>query len=270
MLQPFWSYFGSKYRMALRYPAPEHGTIIEPFAGSAGYALRYPDHRVILVERHPKIAEIWRYLIAVRPSEIRRIPLTESVDDLPGWVPEPARYIIGYVLNPNNVRPCRNLSAGQRAAKAAGQNVGWTVERRERVASQVERIRHWQIIEGDYTLAPNVEATWFVDPPYCIKGYAYDYGNKLLNYEALGTWCRNRRGLTITCENQGAKWLPFRKFKTLGPNGMNRGGGGGEEVVWVNRVASSLEEQRLRALGSYLGLSKAVEILKGEMARRAA
>src|SRR6266404_5348578 len=27
-----------------------------------------------------------------------------------------------------------------------------------------------EIIEGNYTKAPNVEATWFVDPPYHVDG----------------------------------------------------------------------------------------------------
>ncbi len=60
MIRPFFSYFGAKWRLAPRYPAPAHRTIVEPFAGSAGYACRYPDHRVILVERDPVIAALLR------------------------------------------------------------------------------------------------------------------------------------------------------------------------------------------------------------------
>ena len=84
---PFWCYYGGKFRAAPRYPKPAYGTIIEPFAGAAGYALRYPDLEVILVERYAVVAEMWRYLIGTTPEDVRRIPTVEHVDDLPGWVP---------------------------------------------------------------------------------------------------------------------------------------------------------------------------------------
>jgi len=42
-LRPFWRYYGGKWRAAPSYPSPRCETIIEPFAGAAGYSLRYPD-----------------------------------------------------------------------------------------------------------------------------------------------------------------------------------------------------------------------------------
>jgi len=87
-LAPFWRYYGGKFRAAPHYPPPRHETIVEPFAGAAGYACRYPDRNVILVEKYPVVAELWRYLIAVPSSEVRRIPANiEHVDELPAWVP---------------------------------------------------------------------------------------------------------------------------------------------------------------------------------------
>ena len=50
MLHPFFSYFGSKYRLAKCYPQPQCDEIVEPFAGSAGYALLYPEKQVTLYE----------------------------------------------------------------------------------------------------------------------------------------------------------------------------------------------------------------------------
>lgn len=51
-MRPFFGYYGGKWRDAVKnYPAPEHAVIVEPFAGSAGYALRYPDRKVVLCER---------------------------------------------------------------------------------------------------------------------------------------------------------------------------------------------------------------------------
>ena len=75
-LRPFFCYYGGKWRAAPKYPAPEHDTIVEPFAGAAGYATRYPDRKVVLVERDPVIAGLWRYLTKVSPAEIERMFLT--------------------------------------------------------------------------------------------------------------------------------------------------------------------------------------------------
>jgi site-specific DNA-adenine methylase len=57
-LHPFFSYFGSKYRLAKRYPKPQCDEIIEPFAGSAGYALLYPQKQVYLYEVYEPLVEL--------------------------------------------------------------------------------------------------------------------------------------------------------------------------------------------------------------------
>lgn len=75
-LKPFFTYFGGKYRVARRYPPPESETIIEPFAGAAGYSLRYPDADVILNDLDPVVAGTWDYLIHVSADEIRSLPST--------------------------------------------------------------------------------------------------------------------------------------------------------------------------------------------------
>jgi hypothetical protein len=230
-LRPFWRYYGGKFRAAPRYPQPRHGTIVEPFAGSAGYAMRYHRLNVILVERYAIIAELWRYLIAVTPAEVRRIPDVERVDALPDWVPAGARSLVGFCLNDASATPHRSLSSGLRKLRANGRTLtGWYQERRELVAAQVGEIRHWRVIEGDYTAAPDVEATWFVDPPYANQAGTH-YAHHDVDHPALGAWCRTRRGQVIACENEGATWLPFRPFATL-KAGVN--GDGSREVIWTN------------------------------------
>lgn len=229
-LKPFWRYYGAKWRAARSYPAPEHATIVEPFAGAAGYSLHYPSRNVVLVDCYPVVAGMWRWLIGATPDEVRSIPLTDSVDALPAWVPTGARDLIGFAMNAATASPRRTISAGCLRLRGMGRNFyGWSHALRERVATQVPAIKHWQILETDYRSAPDVEATWFVDPPYQKQGSHYVHSLSDEEYASLGAWCRTRRGQTIVCEGEGADWLPFRAhgdFKS-GPRSKRA-----TEVVW--------------------------------------
>lgn len=231
-MRPFWRYYGGKWRAAPRYPKPRHATIVEPFAGAAGYSMRYPRLDVILVERYAVIAEMWRYLIAVSPAELRAIPEVDHVDALPSWVPAGARSLIGFCMNSAVTSPCKTLSSGCKKQRENGitRVEGWSKTKREIVASQVGEIRHWRVIEGDYTLAPDIEATWFVDPPYDnTAGKSYVHCD--LDHAGLGVWCRARKGQVIACENVGATWLPFRPFaSTTSP----MTGRVSQEAIWTN------------------------------------
>jgi hypothetical protein len=199
--------------------------------------MRYADRQVILVEKYTVIAEMWRYLIGVSADEIRRIPAVENVDELPGWVPQGARALVGFNLSSACTSPRRTLSAGKIKLRAMGRRYeGWCPAQRERVAAQVSLIKHWQIIEGDYTDAPNVGASWFIDPPYQGMGHHYVHAN--IDYSALATWCRGRVGQVIVCEAEGATWLPFTPF------GAAKAGPGtrvSHEVIWTNAVTNREE-----------------------------
>lgn len=236
-MKPFIRYYGGKYRAAPYYPKPQHTTLIEPFAGGAGYSLRYPDLNVILIEKYPVLVEMWRYLTRVSEAEILRIPEVEDVRDLPSWVPEGGRILVGFAMNAATTRPCKTLSAGRKKLRSLGRvNEGWSESHRQRVARQVHKIRHWRILEGDYTAAPNVTATWFIDPPYNNKaGTYYVHGPKSLDYEALAKWCRERQGQVLVCENEGADWLPFRFFKHCKSMEGPRGKAVSREVLWTNK-----------------------------------
>jgi site-specific DNA-adenine methylase len=84
-MRPFFSFFGSKWRVAPHYPKPTHNTIIEPFAGSAGYTLRYPNRNVRLYDADPIICGVWDFLLRAASEEIRRLPLVFShIDELHG------------------------------------------------------------------------------------------------------------------------------------------------------------------------------------------
>ena len=227
--KPFFSFFGSKFRVAIHYPAPTHNTIIEPFAGSAGYSLRYPEKQVKLFDLDPIICGVWRYLISVSPEEIRSLPLVfDHVDDLNICLE--ARSLVGFWLNKACTQPAKSASKWMRDYQSEQPGVYWGQRIRERIASQLPYIRHWTITQGSYLDIPNQDATWFVDPPYEVAGRAYRFHD--LDYPALGEWCKANSGQVIVCENAGASWLPFQPFKTIKALEGKRGGKTSEEVVW--------------------------------------
>lgn len=209
-LRPFFSFFGGKWTLGPHYLPPAHDQVVEAFAGSAGYATRYCDRRVLLIERDPQIAALWRYLIKVSPSEIASLPLViECVDAL--LCAEEARTLIGFWIARGSTASRKTPSAWYREGRWP--NSFWGASVRARIARQVEAIRHWRIVEGSYVDAPDITATWFVDPPYQIAGRAYRYND--VDYEHLATWARARAGLTIVCEATGASWLPFVPFRSI-------------------------------------------------------
>ena len=232
-LRPFWNYFGGKWQIAPHYPMPEHATIVEPFAGAAGYSMHYHDRNVILLDKYPVITGIWSYLIKVSSEEILAIPEVFHVDELPGWVPPEARWLVGFCMNNATTTPCKQLSAGCLVNYKPTVLRGWSPKRRELVARQVQYIRHWKVVECGYAdYSENPLATWFVDPPYQISGIHYKHSSKDIDYEDLGKWCQTRRGQVIVCESSTANWLPFVPFvKTRGYS--NKGNTDSIEGIWL-------------------------------------
>jgi len=226
-LRVFFSYFGGKYMRALHYPAPVHRTIVEPFAGAAGYSVRHHERQVILYDTSPYIAGVWRYLLHASSFDIRRLPLVQPGDDVQSLkIPQEARWLIGFWINQGSSVPKRTVG-GRQSNKRAGHYATWAEPARERLAWQVDQIRHWRFVEGDCRDAPNVEATWFIDPPYEKHPY---YPDKIDSYVTLANWCRGRNGQVIVCETEGATWLPFKPITTVAGT-LHRGT---TEVVWFS------------------------------------
>lgn len=232
-LRPFFGYYGGKWRDAIRhYPPPEHARIIEPFAGSAGYALRYHDRAVTLCEIDPVVAAVWRYLIKVKPREIRSIPdlgTDCTIDDL--RVCEEAKWLVGFWLNRATASPRRSPSKWMREGIRPGSFWGSRV--RETIACQVEAIRHWKVYQCSFEECPTTsgKATWFIDPPYQTAGKHYRFGSDGIEYDGLAAWCRRRPGQVIVCENAGATWLPFSDLGDVKTTRTNRRS---REVVWLS------------------------------------
>lgn len=232
VLRPFFSYYGSKWSIAGRYPSPRSASdvVVEPFAGSASYACHYYRCRVVLADLDPVLAGIWKYLTRVRASEVLSLPAqVESVDDVHSC--EEARNLVGFWLGRAQKAPRRTVSAWGRDGRWP--RCFWGEHARARIAMQVEHVRHWEVHCCDYADLPNREAVWFVDPPYEVQGRHYRRGQ--VDRARLAEWCRSRRGLVIACENDGAEWLPFAHL-VVGRANSSRGKGGHvtRESAWLS------------------------------------
>lgn len=228
-LRPFFPYYGSKYRLAQSYPVPRFPVIVEPFAGAAGYSILHYAHEVRLYDANPRVAGVWAYLIRVRSTELLSLPdHVESVDDL-RRAPEEARWLVGFWLNTAQTYPSNAPSTWARSGRWPGKFWGERV--RGMLARQVRFIRHWRVECSSYETVPDVEATWFVDPPYCGPPGAYYRRWKLhaTQYPGLADWCRARHGQVVVCENYGAPWLPFRFLANAAALK-----GRSVEAVWTN------------------------------------
>jgi hypothetical protein len=251
-LRPFFTFYGGKWRAAPFYPPPRHDQIVEPFAGSAGYSMRYAGRRVTLVERDPLVAATWRFLLRASAADVLALPDVhpgQSVDDLD--VCAEARILIGWWLNSGSAQPKKRPGAWMRRQVEAGGH-GWTTgggplpwgqRVRERIARQLAAIRHWILIEGEYESAPPVRATWFVDPPYQLAGKHYRFGSDQINYGRLGGWCRSRQGQVMVCESVGAGWLPFRPWRDIKASAAKHGGKVSHEAIWTNDGYRRAREQ---------------------------
>jgi site-specific DNA-methyltransferase (adenine-specific) len=193
--------------------------------------MRYAEWQVQLYDLDEIVVGMWRYLIKVSSEEIRRLPLIfDHVDDL--RVPQEARWLIGHWLNKGTPRPCKTPAKWMREWQ--GRQLGcvyWGEAVRERIARQVQLIRHWKIYLCSWENIPNQTATWFVDSAYNnAAGEKYKHGPKGIDYKALAEWCKTRKGQVIACENEGATWLPFRPFGAFKGQRSKTS----EEVVWTN------------------------------------
>ncbi len=198
-------YYGRKKQIAKHYPEPEFGTIIEPFAGAASYSLYSSNwtRRVILVERDRRVAEIWRWLINSATEQ--------SILALPGLkVGERSTEFLQIV------HAATKMAFKYKRIKVTPVlERNWEISKRVMAAS-IHKVRHWTIIEDDYTAAPDTEATWFIDPPYKSgPGEGYEHGSSKMNYKALASWARKRKGQVICCEGAFGDYLPFAPLLEL-------------------------------------------------------
>lgn len=198
-------YYGRKKQIAKHYPSPNFETIVEPFAGSAAYSL-YRDNwkkNVILVERDEDVSDIWKWLIdEATPSEIKNLPDLEVGEKSSEFL--------------HIIHAATKMAFHYKTIKVTPVLArNWEISKRY-MSENLFKIKHWHIISGDYTLAPDIEATWFIDPPYKKDaGKGYRYSSKLIDYKKLAIWSRGRKGEIIFCEGHEGDYLPFKPLLDL-------------------------------------------------------
>lgn len=250
-LSAFFYYYGAKNALARSYPAPEHGAIIEPFAGSAAYSLAYPDRRVELFDLDERIVGVWHYLIKAPESEILALPdpaFDVQISEMP--IVQEARWLIGFLVTAAASEPKGRWSqwARDHLTMRGNASIVWSQQRRQLIARQQRHIRHWRITHASWETAPITDATYFVDPPYQVAGKHYRCGARDLDFEALGSWCQSLPGQVIACEAEGATWLPFRpllQVQSQGRTGEKKGAGKSREVVWTNRQLTRCHQTQM-------------------------
>lgn len=209
-MRPLFPYYGSKWNMARYYPKPSRALVIEPFAGSAGYSLFHDCRKVMLFDADPVIAGLWEYLINVSEAEVLNLPLLPNKGDSLSslQIPQEAKWLIGFWLNRGSASP--KMSRTAYSARSDRGQLNWGERARARVAAGLSAVRDWTVKCAPYLEAPDVEATWHIDPPYENKGKFYRVPFKA--FQSLGPWCQARRGQVMACENEGASWLPFQSL----------------------------------------------------------
>ena len=191
-------YYGRKKQIAKRYPLSSYETIVEPFAGAASYAMHSENWKknVILIEKDARVAEIWRWLINyATANEIINLPDLKAGEKSSEFI--------------HIVHAATKMAFRYKTIKITPVlERNWEISKRV-MAANVHKVNHWRLVEGDYTNSPDIEATWFIDPPYRYQpGDGYAHGSSALDYEALAQWSLSRQGQLICCEGSGGDYLP--------------------------------------------------------------
>lgn len=217
ILRPFFKHFGSKWTLSAKALPPEHDRIVEPFAGGAGYSLRYgAGKRVDLYDLDPDVVHIWGYLLGASQADVLALPvepLHAGADVFSLGLPRGAAVLIQRCLSMVGKDSVRRMppSLQRIVAEDPGYGGCWSVAFRRRIAEQIPAISRWRIHHASYLDAPDVEATWSIDPPY--QGNRHADGvyrvDEAIDFDELALWCVDRRGLVMVHEQVGADWLPF-------------------------------------------------------------
>lgn len=231
-----WSYYGAKTNIIDLYPPPRCGKIIEPFAGTARYSLKYFDRDILLVDKYKVIIDMWMWLQKCSEQDILSLPRTmyanQTIESLKLDCKE-AEYLMGFISGYGMERPRKTVS--QRRTIDRPNHINQCIIK---IARNLHKIHHWKFECKDYNSIENTEATWFIDPPYQHGGHSYVHNNKKINYSDLSLFCKNRNGHIIVCENNKADWMNFTPIASQRTQKYNN-----IECFWTNKKTSYNDNQ---------------------------
>lgn len=222
-------YYGAKHRLARFYPAPQHDTIIEPFAGAAGYSTYWAQQprirRVVLIDADPFVIGLWQRLQTMTAEQVTTAILDAATQQ-------------------RTTEPLLAMNGGSSSIGRAHRDYAEAVTDRmrndapklvRRICRVLPYLHKFQPMLGTYADAPDEQATWFIDPPYrvydTLAGSLYVHGADSIDFDHLADWCRSRRGQVMVCEQHPADWLPFEPFRTS-QNGAAESRSQRLEVLW--------------------------------------
>lgn len=230
-MRPFFSYYGAKYTAAKYLGAPRHETVVEPFAGSAAYSVRWAPKRAKLYDVSADICALWDFLIHCSPADIDRLPDEfEHIEQVMA-LPLGPQMLCRFWVAKGRAEPSGALSPWYRAYRNAQDCRVWSAPVKRRIVEQKPRIAEWTVDQCSWDRVPQDTAHWHVDPPY-DNAAGRRYPNAKVEYAALAAWCRALPGEVDVCENEGADWLPFSPLCEVVTSRGRRSGAVSREVVW--------------------------------------
>jgi hypothetical protein len=232
-MRPMFSYYGAKYTGAKHYGPPRRDLVIEPFAGSAAYSVRWCPPRVKLYDVSPDICDLWDFLIHSSERDIESIPDQIESDLQLHALPRGQRLLCSFWVAKGRAEPSSKLSPWYFQYRNARDCRVWGPKVKARILAQKPYITRWEIDCLSWDRVPLEDAHWFIDPPYNNgPGRRYPYPRQGIDYLALGDWCRALPGAVDVCENVGAEWLPFSPLYEVVSSRGRRDGTVSQEALW--------------------------------------
>ena len=139
-----FSYYGSKSKIVNLYPKPKFDKIIEPFAGSARYSLKYFDKDILLIDMYDILIDVWHYLQNVKEIELlklTKLKLKYRLSDIIDKNTIEYKFL-GYLTQAGQGKPSDTLSSMR--------DIDYFKFQISNIAKQLYKIRHWIIIKDDY------------------------------------------------------------------------------------------------------------------------
>lgn len=230
-MRPFFSYYGAKYTVAKYAGPPRRSLVIEPFAGSAAYSVRYAPEKVALYDVSPDICDLWDWLINCSVADVAAIPdFFEDFEEVERLKRGP-NLLVRFWVSKGRAEASNTLSPWYFRYRNPHDCRVWGPSVKTRIIKQKPLIASWTIDKRTYQDIPLREAHWHVDPPYNnAAGSRYPFSE--IDYSNLREWVLSLPGAVDCFENEGAEWLPFEPLCSVVSSRGRRSGAVSRESIF--------------------------------------